>query len=142
MQEVWFLEKMPKNKSKGSNIERELFMKFIERGDYRVVRVAGSGTMKNADCDLIAGKKGKKYAIEVKSSRKPIKYITKKQINNFLVFCEIFGLKPVLALRINREGWFFLHPKFLKDTEENRKNFVITLEEAKKKGKRFAQFFR
>jgi len=57
---------MPKNKSKGSKIERELFQKFIEDGRYRVVRVAGSGLMENADCDLIAGKKGKKFAIEVK----------------------------------------------------------------------------
>ena len=66
---------MPKNKSKGSKIERELFQKFIEDGRHRVVRVAGSGTMDNADCDLIAGKRGKKYSIEVKSSKKSIIFI-------------------------------------------------------------------
>ena len=98
---------MPKNKAKGSKIERELFQKFIEN-NYRVVRVAGSGTMENADCDLIAGKKGKKYSIEVKSSKKPVKYISKEQIENFMIFSEIFGLKPVLALRFSREGWLFL----------------------------------
>jgi len=128
---------MPKNKAKGSKIERELFQKFIEN-NYRVVRVAGSGTMENADCDLIAGKKGKKYAIEVKSSRKPMKYISKEQIETFMVFSEIFGLKPVIALRFNREGWLFLHPKYLRDVG---KNWTITLEEARKKGKKFAQFF-
>jgi len=129
---------MPKNKAKGSKIERELFQKFVEN-NYRVVRVAGSGMMENADCDLIAGKKGKKkYAIEVKSSRKPVKYISKEQIENFLIFSDIFGLTPVIALRFNREGWLFIHPKKLKDSG---KNFVITLEEAKKKGKKFAQFF-
>ena len=52
---------MPKNKAKGSKIERELFQKFINDNRYRVVRVAGSGTMENADCDLIVGKKGKKF---------------------------------------------------------------------------------
>jgi len=130
---------MPKNKAKGSKVERELFQKFIGDGRYRVVRVAGSGTMENADCDLIAGKKGKKYAIEVKSSKKPYKYISKEQINNFLVFSEIFGLKPVVALRFNNEGWIFLNPKHLKDSG---KNWVITLDEAKKKGKKFAQFFK
>jgi|TARA_Y100000294_G_C8306356_1_gene236850 Holliday junction resolvase len=130
---------MPKNKAKGSKIERELFQKFIEDNRYRVVRVAGSGTMENAECDLIAGKKGKKYAIEVKSSKKPIKYISKEQINKFMVFSNIFGLKPILALRFNREGWLFLHPKYLKDSG---KNWVITLKEAKKKGKKFAQFFK
>ncbi len=129
---------MPKNKAKGSKIERELFQKFIEN-NYRAVRVAGSGVMENAECDLIAGKKGKKYCIEVKSSKKPVKYISKEQIENFMIFSEIFGLKPVLALRFNREGWIFLHPKNLRKSD---KNLVITLEEAKKKGKKFAQFFK
>ena len=128
---------MPRNKAKGSNIERELYRKFVEHG-YRAVRVAGSGTMENADCDLIAGKKGKKFCIEVKSSKKPVKYITKDQIERFIIFSNIFGLKPVIALRFNREGWFFVDPKKLKDSG---KNWVITLETARKKGKRFSQFF-
>ncbi|MBD3247105.1 Holliday junction resolvase [Candidatus Pacearchaeota archaeon] len=131
---------MPKNKAKGSKRERELFKKFI-KNNYRAVRVAGSGTMENAECDLIAGKagKGRKYCIEVKSSKKPRKYISKEQIEKFMVFAAIFGLKPVLALRFNREGWIFIHPKHLRDAG---KNWVITLERAKKKGKKFAQFFK
>ena len=130
---------MPKNKSKGSNAERELFQKFIEEGSYRVVRVAGSGTMKNADCDLIAGKKSKKYCIEVKSSKKPVKYISKKQMQEFIIFSQIFKLTPVIALRFNRFGWLFVNPKNMRDTG---KNWTITLEEAQKKGKRFSQFFK
>lgn len=130
---------MPKNKSKGSKAERELFQKFIDSGTYRVVRVAGSGTMENADCDLIAGKKGAKYAIEAKSSKKPVKYITKEQMEQFIIFSQIFGLKPVIALRFNREGWLFIRPNQMRDSG---KNFVITLEEAKKRGKKFSQFFK
>lgn len=126
------------NKTKGSNAERELY-KMFDRSSYRAVRVAGSGTMENADCDLIAGKKGKKFAIEVKSSKKPVKYISKKQIENFIIFSEIFGLKPVIALRFNREGWLFINPKHLRNSG---KNWTITLEEARKKGKKFAQFFK
>lgn len=129
---------MPKNKSKGSKIERELFQKFIDSGIYRVVRVAGSGTMENADCDLIAGKKGKKYAIEVKSSKKSTIYISKDQISRLMIFSEIFKLTPVIALRFNREGWLFVNPKELKDSG---KNYAISLNDAKKKGKRFSQFF-
>ena len=128
---------MPKNKSKGSKVERELFQMFVDNS-YRAVRVAGSGMMENADCDIIAGKKGKKYCIEVKASKKPVKYITKDQISRFMVFSDIFGLKPVIAIRFNQIGWFFLHPKYL---EDSGKNFVINLERARKKGKRFAQFF-
>ncbi len=129
---------MPRNKAKGSNIERELFQLFIGNG-YRAIRAAGSGMMENADCDLIAGKKGRKYCIEVKSSKKPYKYISKEQIKKFLVFSEIIGLKPVIALRFSREGWLFLKPKDLKDSG---KNFMITLEQAKKKGKKFSEFFK
>jgi len=126
------------NKQKGSKAERELFDMFVSNG-FRAVRVAGSGTMENAECDIIAGKKGgKKYSVEVKSSKKPIKYITKDQIERFIVFSEIFGLNPVVALRFNREGWFFVHPKKMRDSG---KNWVIKLEEARKKGKRFGQFF-
>ena len=128
---------MPNNKSKGSKAERELYDMFIKE-NFRAVRVAGSGTMENADCDLIAGKKGKKYCIEAKSSKKPVKYITKEQINSFMTFSEIFGLKPVIAIRFNRLGWFFLNPK---DMEDSGKNWVINEETARKKGKRFSQFF-
>ncbi len=125
------------NKSKGSKAERELFKMFIDN-NYRAVRVAGSGTMENADCDLLAGKIGKKYAIEAKSTKSPNKYISKEQIENFLIFSEIFQLTPVIAIRFNREGWFFISPNQL---EDSGKNLVITLKTAKEIGKRFSQFF-
>lgn len=125
------------NKSKGSNVERELYEMFV-KNNFRAVRVAGSGRMDNADCDLIAGKKGERYSIEVKSSKKPVKYITKEQVENFMVFSEIFGLTPVIALRFNRLGWFFLNPS---DLEDSGKNYVISLETARQKGKRFSQYF-
>ena len=132
---------MPKNKEKGSKVERELFQMFIDN-NYRAVRVAGSGIMEHADCDVLAGKAGgKKFCIEVKSSKKPVKYIEKKQISNFMIFSEIFGLKPVIAIRFNREGWFFINPLKQKILKDSGKNFVITLENARKKGKRFSQFF-
>jgi len=126
------------NKEKGSKAERELYDMFI-KNNYRAIRAAGSGTMENADCDIIAGKKGKKYCIEVKSSKKPVKYISKEQINKFIVFSEMFGLKPVIAVRFNRLGWFFLNPRHMK---ESGKNFVVNLDIARKKGKKFGQFFK
>jgi Holliday junction resolvase len=125
------------NKSKGSNAERELYHMFIGN-NYRAVRVAGSGTMENASCDLIAGKKRNKFCIEVKSSKKPVKYITKEQIEEFIIFSEIFKLSPVIAVRFNKHGWYFLKPK---DMQETGKNWCIDLELAKKKGKRFSQMF-
>ena len=120
------------NKEKGANAERELYQMFIDNS-YRAVRVAGSGMMENTACDLIAGKKGKKYCIEVKSCKKTSKYITKTQIEDFIIFSEIFGLTPVVAVRFNREGWFFIHPKNL---EDSGKNWCVNLDIAKEKGKR------
>lgn len=125
------------NKQKGANAERELYQMFVEN-NYRAVRVAGSGTMENADCDILAGKKGKKYCIEAKSTKKQSKYISKDQINRFIIFSQIFSLTPVIAVRFNRVGWFFLNPK---DMQDAGKNWVITKEIAAKKGKRFSQYF-
>ena len=125
------------NKEKGANAERELYQMFVDN-NYRAVRVAGSGMMENTACDLIAGKKGKKFCIEVKSSKKPCKYITKTQIEDFMIFSEIFGLKPIIAVRFNRQGWFFINPK---DLEDSGKNWYVSLELAQQKGKRFAQAF-
>ena len=129
------------NKAKGSKAERELYELFVQN-NFRAVRVAGSGMMENTACDLIAGKaseNGKhKYAIEAKSSKAPVKYITKEQIESFIVFSEIFGLTPVVALRFNREGWLFVNPHQLRDSG---KNWVISLDEAKNIGMKFSQFF-
>ena len=125
------------NKHKGANAERELYHMLVGN-NYAVVRAAGSGMMENTSCDLIAGKRGKKYCIEVKASKKTSKYISKKQVEEFLIFSEIFGLKPVIAVRFNREGWFFLKPEQL---EDSGKNLKISLELAKEKGTRFSQAF-
>ena len=54
------------------------------------------------------------------------------------MFSQIIGLNPAIALRFNREGWFFISPNQLKDTG---KYWVVSLETAKSEGKRFGQFF-
>lgn len=125
------------NKHKGSNAERELLRLFTEH-NWKGVRVAGSGISDESPCDLIVGKenKSKKLAIEAKSTRKNIQYISKSQMNDFIVFSNIMGLKPIIAIKFLREGWLFLDPKKLRDTGNN---FAISLEDAKKKGKRIGQ---
>lgn len=126
------------NKAKGSKAERELLDILTENG-WRAARVAGSGVNDNSPCDLIAAKLGKKgFVIEAKSSKKNSIYITKEQISDFVLFSQMIGLNPVIALRFNREGWFFIQPSQLKDTG---KYFAASLETAKHEGKRFGQFF-
>ena len=126
------------NKQKGSNAERELLRLFTEHG-WRAVRVAGSGVNDDSPCDMIAAKaKRKGFSVEAKSSKKSTIYITKSQIHDFMLFSHIIGLKPVLAIRFNYQGWLFLDPKYLKDSG---KNFAVSLKNAQENGKRFSQFF-
>ena len=126
-----------KNKAKGARCENELY-DLLAEGGYRCVRCAGSGTKEGANADLIAGNKNRKFCIEVKSSKKTSKYITKEQISDFLVFAEIFGLEPVVAVKFNRKGWFFLSPN---DLVDSGKHLLVNLDIAQEKGKRFSQFF-
>lgn len=126
------------NKSKGSNAERELVRMFTENG-WRALRCAGSGVNDDSPCDIILGKVGKKgYAIEAKSSKKSRIYITKAQIEDFMLFANMIGLKPAIAVRFNYKGWLFIAPEMLEDTG---KNWVISLERAETQGLRFSQFF-
>jgi len=126
------------NKAKGSRVERELLGIFSENG-WRALRVAGSGVNDESPCDLIVGKVGSRpCAIEAKSSKKNRIYITKTQIEDFVLFANMMGLQPVIALRFNYEGWIFIEPLLL---EDSGKNLVISLEKARKEGKKFSQFF-
>src|SRR3989344_8504955 len=123
---------MPSNKQKGSKAERELLQLLTENG-WRSVRVAGSGVNDNSPCDLLAAKLGRKgFTIEAKSSKKSLIYITKQQIEDFILFSNMIGLNPVIALRFNYEGWLFITPDQLEDTG---KFWVISLKKAKEQGK-------
>lgn len=129
---------MPGNKAKGSKAERELVKIFTENG-WRAVRVAGSGVGEDSPCDILAGKLGKRgYTIEAKSSKKSTIYISRQQIEDFILFSSVLGLTPVIAVRFNREGWLFLKPEQLKDTG---KYWAVSLNYAKESALRFSQFF-
>lgn len=126
------------NKAKGSRVERELLSIFTENG-WRGTRTAGSGINDDSPCDLIVGKVGKRgYTIEVKSSKKTAIYITKSQIEDFILFSNNIGLKPAIAVRFNYEGWIFLRPEQL---EDSGKNWVVHIKKAKEVGLKFSQFF-
>jgi len=121
------------NKEKGANAERELLKLFVDQG-WMAIRVAGSGILPEPSCDLLAGKLNKKYAIECKTCKDKKRYFSQEQISNFLKFSEIFGLEPLIAIRFNREGWFFMK---LENIEKTDKALAVSLENAKKHGKRF-----
>jgi len=121
-----------KNKKRGSNAERELFDLLWSKG-FTVARVAGSGSTPMPSCDLLAAKANKKYAIECKVTRDEKKYVSKKQIDELKVFARGFGLRPIIAVKFFRSGWFFFDPDKMK---EKGKSFLISSNMAKKFGKK------
>lgn len=118
------------NKQKGANAERELYRLLNDKG-FACVRVAGSGMMENTACDLLAGKKDAKYAVECKVTKDTKKYFAAEQIKNLVEFSDLFGVEPLVAIKFNRKGWFFIEPEKLFKTN---KGLVISLEDIQKLG--------
>ena len=116
------------NKKRGIAAERELLHLLWHKG-YAVARIAGSGSIPKPSCDLVAGNKKEKLAIEVKTTRSNKKYINEKQLKEFISFAEKFGLKPVIAIKFFRKGWFMVEPKKLKKVG---KEYLIRIEDGKK----------
>jgi len=124
------------NKKRGSDAERELLHMLSLHG-FAVARVAGSGMIEETCCDLFAGNGERCYAIEVKICSENKKYISKEQIDGLINFAEKFGLKPLVAIKFLRKGWWFIEPYLL---EEQEKSMAISLEDIQKKGKSFEKF--
>jgi len=124
------------NKKRGSNAEREI-LHLLSKNGFSVARVAGSGMISETSCDLFAGNRKKKYAIEVKISSKNKRYLNKEQIKKLIEFSKDFGLTPLVAVKFLRKGWFFIDPKKL---EKTNKGLAISIDDIKKKGKSFEEF--
>ncbi len=126
------------NKSKGSRNEVELAYLLYDEG-YMVVRSAGSGRMPIPNPDLLAGKNGRTLAIECKSLKKDILYLTDEDLGQLNTFSIKFGAEPWIAVRFNNLGWYFINPKILK---KKNKNFNISKDFAQHKGLTLKQLLR
>lgn len=123
------------NKKRGIAVEREL-LHMLWDADYACCRVAGSGSIPEPSCDLLAGNAKERYAIEVKSTKTQKKYIQKEQIKDFIEFADKFGLSPLIALKFSRKGWFFLKPE---QFDKTNKALAMSLDKARKIGMSFEQ---
>jgi len=121
------------NKTKGANAEREL-LHMLSANGFAVVRVAGSGMISETSADLIAGNSFKKFVIECKTCKSHKRYLEKQQISDLKEFAKKFGFPPLIAVKFNRQGWWFIEPGDLEDTG---KNLAISLEDIKIKGQSF-----
>jgi Holliday junction resolvase len=91
--------------AKGSRRERQL-VEFLNKQGYVCHRVAGSGHMESATCDLVAIKNGKPFLVEVKS-RKKIFYTKSHlpQLHTMIKEAKRCGAVPLLAVKINYKPW-------------------------------------
>ena len=124
-------------KAKGTNAERELLHMFWDSGDWIAMRAPSSGAIKYPCPDLLVGNLSRKLAIECKITKNTKQYLTNKEVLELKEFSKIFGAEPWVAVKFSNVNWFFLNIDDLDETEG--KNYVITIQSAKRKGLLFEE---
>lgn len=125
-------------KSKGTAAERELLHKFWSV-DWACLRAAGSGSMKHPCVDLLAGNKMRKLAIECKTSKAKIKYMSKDDIWQLQKFSSLFGAEPWIGVKFDKEEWFFIS---IEDLRPSGNSFAIDMDTVKSRGLLFEELIK
>jgi Holliday junction resolvase len=111
--------------AKGARTERELIRLFSEMG-FSVIRAAGSG-VNSLSPDLLVFRKGVQYAFECKAWGSGSLCIENDKFLGLERWGENTGITTMIAWRINRVGWRFMH---LAELDEREKNHTVTLKKA------------
>ena len=96
------------SKGKGTRAERELIHMFYDEG-WGTLRSAGSGSTPLPSPDIIVSNSKNIFAIECKSVNSKRKYFPPEEISQLKTFSEKFGAIPLIAIRFDRLGWFFVN---------------------------------
>ncbi|QCJ46959.1 MULTISPECIES: Holliday junction resolvase Hjc [Haloprofundus] len=124
--------------AKGDRRERELVNKLDEAG-FAVMRAPASGGATTRELpDVLAGNGDRFYAIEAKSSASDPIYLTGEEVEALIFFARNFGAKARIAVRFDREDWYFFHPGDLYVTDGG--NYRVKKETALADGEDFAEF--
>jgi Holliday junction resolvase len=124
--------------AKGDRRERELVNALDEAG-FAVMRAPASGSATERELpDVLAGDGEQFYAIEAKSSAGDPIYLTGEEVEALVYFATNFGAKPRIAVRFDREDWYFFHPGDLYTTDGG--NYRVKKETALGEGTDFAEF--
>jgi Holliday junction resolvase len=103
--------------AKGDRRERELVNRLDDAG-FAVMRAPASGSATTRELpDVLAGDGDVFYAIEAKSSAGDPIYLTGEEVEALVYFARNFGAKPRVAVRFDREDWYFFHPSDLYVTD-------------------------
>ena len=123
---------------KGDRRERELVNALDEAG-FAVMRAPASGSATERELpDVLAGDGETFYAIEAKSSAGDPIYLTGEEVEALLFFARNFGAKARIAVRFDREDWYFFHPGDLYTTDAG--SYRVKKEKALADGTDFAEF--
>ncbi len=103
---------------KGDRREREL-VNELDTAGFAVMRAPASGSATARELpDVLAGNGDAFYAIEAKSSAGDPIYLTGEEVYALVhVFAKNFGAKPRIAVRFDREDWYFHHPADVHQTD-------------------------
>jgi Holliday junction resolvase len=103
---------------KGDRREREL-VNELDAAGFAVMRAPASGSATARELpDVLAGNGDEFYAIEAKSSAGDPIYLTGEEIYALVhVFAKNFGATPRIAVRFDREDWYFFHPDAVHKTD-------------------------
>jgi Holliday junction resolvase len=122
---------------KGDRRERELVNQLDEAG-FAVMRAPASGSATDRELpDVLAGDGEQFYAIEAKSSAGDPIYLTGEEVEALIYFARNFGAKSRIAVRFDREDWYFFHPGELYTTDGG--NYRVKKETALAEGTDFAE---
>jgi Holliday junction resolvase len=123
---------------KGDRREREL-VNLLDEAGFAVMRAPASGSATDRDLpDILAGDGDVFYAIEAKSSAGDPIYLTGEEVESLVYFAQNFGAKARIAVRFDREDWYFFHPGDLYVTDGG--NYRVKKETALAEGEDFASF--
>ena len=122
---------------KGDRREREL-VNMLDEAGFAVMRAPASGSATARELpDVLAGNGDVFYAIEAKSSSGNPIYLTGEEVEALIYFSRNFGAKARIAVRFDREDWYFFHPGDLYVTDGG--NYRVKKETALAEGADFAE---
>ena len=123
---------------KGDRRERELVNRLDGSG-FAVMRAPASGSATDRELpDVLAGDGERFYAIEAKSSSGDPIYLSGEEVEALIYFAQNFGAKARIAVRFDREDWYFFHPGDLYTTDGG--NYRVKKETALADGVDFEEF--
>jgi len=110
---------------------------FWKTGTWASIRSAGSGSTPLPAPDILAGNKEKLLAIECKAIKTKSKHFKKEEIIQLQSFSQILNATPIVAMRFDNNGWFFLDANNLKENKGG--NYTVTFNLCQKEGIKFEE---